>query len=96
MNNKDNITIIINNQEYKIKCNEDEVDLLNRSAALLDIKIDEIKKNTPSMANDKASIMAGLNIASMYLAKEDKLKDFNSVTEELDDIQHTLKFTDDE
>ena len=48
MSNADNISVIINNLEYKIKCNESEVDLLNRSAALLDIKISEIKKASPS------------------------------------------------
>ena len=31
MSKADSISVIINNLEYKIKCNESEVDLLNRS-----------------------------------------------------------------
>ena len=92
MSDADNISVIINNLEYKIKCNESEVDLLNRSAALLDIKISEIKKGSPTITNDKAAIMAGLNIASMYLDKNDKSEDLESVSDELEIIQNTLKF----
>ena len=92
MSNADNISVIINNLEYKIKCNESEVDLLNRSAAFLDIKISEIKKASPTITNDKAAIMAGLNIASMYLGQDDKIQNLESVSEELDSIQNTLKF----
>ena len=92
MSNADNISVIINNLEYKIKCNESEVDLLNRSAAFLDIKISEIKKASPTITNDKAAIMAGLNIASMYLGQDDKIQSLESVSDELESIQNTLKF----
>ena len=92
MSKADSISVIINNLEYKIKCNESEVDLLNRSAALLDIKISEIKKASPTITNDKAAIMAGLNIASMYLGQDDKIQNLESISEELDSIQNTLKF----
>ena len=92
MSNADNISVIINNLEYKIKCNESEVDLLNRSAAFLDIKISEIKKASPTITNDKAAIMAGLNIASLYLGQDDKIQSLESVSDELESIQNTLKF----
>ena len=92
MSNADNISVIINNLEYKIKCNESEVDLLNRSAELLYIKISEIKKASPTITNDKAAIMAGLNIASMYLGQDDKIQNLESVSDELESIQNTLKF----
>ncbi len=36
--------------------------------------------------------MAGLNIASMYLAKDDQVQDLESVSDELETIQNTLKF----
>ena len=92
MSNADNIYVIINNLEYKIKCNESEVDLLNRSSALLDIKISEIKKASPTITNYKAAIIAGLNIASMYLGQDDKIQNLESVSDELESIQNTLKF----
>ena len=86
------ISVIINTLEYKIKCTESEVHLFNRSAALLDIKISEIKKASPTITNDKAAIMAGLNIASMYLGQDDKIQNLESVSDELESIQNTLKF----
>ena len=92
MASDNNISVIINTLEYKIKCSESEIDLLNRSAALLDIKISEIKKGSPTITNDKAAVMAGLNIASMYLAKDDQVQDLESVSDELETIQNTLKF----
>ena len=92
MSKADSISVIINNLEYKIKCNESEVDLLNRSAAFLDIKISEIKKASPTITNDKAAIMAGLNIASLYLGQDDKIQSLESVSDELESIQNTLKF----
>ena len=54
--------------------------------------ITEIKKASPTITNDKAAIMAGLNIASMYLGQDDKIQNLESVSEELDSIQNTLKF----
>ena len=90
MASDNNISVIINNLEYKIKCSESEIDLLNRSAALLDIKISEIK-GSPTITND-STVMAGLNIASMYLAKDDQVQDLESVSDELETIQNTRKF----
>ena len=40
----DFITVTIGDQDFKIKCSELEVELLNRSAAYLDIKMNELKK----------------------------------------------------
>ena len=59
---------------------------------LKDKKISEIKKGSPTITNDKAAVMAGLNIASMYLAKDDQVQDLESVSDELETIQNTLKF----
>ena len=41
---QEQITILVLDQEYKIKCSPSEVDLLQKSAAYLDIKMSEIKK----------------------------------------------------
>ena len=77
-------------QEYKIKCNTSEIDLLQKSAAYLDIKMSEIKKNAPSMSKDKVSVMTALNIVSSFLKQEDDLKEFANVSDEINDLQQSL------
>ena len=77
-------------QEYKIKCNTSEIELLQKSAAYLDIKMSEIKKNAPSMSKDKVAVMAALNIVSSFLKQEDDLKEFANVSDEINDLQQSL------
>ena len=78
-------------QEYKIKCNASEIDLLQKSAAYLDIKMSEIKKNAPSMSKDKVDVMTALNIVSSFLKQEDDLKEFANVSDEINDLQQSLQ-----
>ena len=77
-------------QEYKIKCNTSEIDLLQKSAAYFDIKMSEIKKNAPSMSKDKVAVMTALNIVSSFLKQEDDLKEFANVSDEINDLQQSL------
>ena len=87
---QEQITISVMDQEYKIKCNTSEIDLLQKSAAYLDIKMSEIKKNAPSMSKDKVAIMTALNIVSSFLKQEDDLKEFANVSNEINDLQQSL------
>jgi len=87
---QEQITISVMDQEYKIKCNTSEIDLLQKSAAYLDIKMSEIKKNAPSMSKDKVAIMTALNIVSSFLKQEDDLKEFANVSDEINDLQQSL------
>ena len=48
---QEQITIIIQDQEYKIKCDPGQVELLQKSAVYLDMKMSEVKTMSPSMAN---------------------------------------------
>jgi cell division protein ZapA (FtsZ GTPase activity inhibitor) len=88
---QDYITITICDQDYKIKCDESELELLNKSAAFLDIKMSEIKKVSPTMTKDKIAVMAALNIISLYLNKEEELKEFQNVSSEIESLQNSLK-----
>ena len=88
--NQEQITISVMDQEYKIKCNTSEIDLLQKSAAYLDIKMSEIKKNAPSMSKDKVAVMAALNIVSTFLKQEDDLKEFANISDEINDLQQSL------
>jgi cell division protein ZapA len=87
---QEQITISVMDQEYKIKCNTSEIDLLQKSAAYLDIKMSEIKKNAPSMSKDKVAVMTALNIVSSYLKQEDDLKEFANVSDEINNLQQSL------
>jgi cell division protein ZapA (FtsZ GTPase activity inhibitor) len=87
---QEQITISVMDQEYKIKCNKSEIDLLQKSAAYLDIKMSEIKKNVPSMSKDKVAVMTALNIVSSFLKQEDDLKEFANVSDEINDLQQSL------
>ena len=87
---QEQITILVLDQEYKIKCSPSEVDLLQKSAAYLDIKMSEIKKNAPSMTKDKVAVMSALNIVSLYLKQEEELKEFSDVSEEINNLQTSL------
>ena len=87
---QEQITISVMDQEYKIKCNTSEIDLLQKSAAYLDIKMSEIKKNAPSMSKDKVAIMTALNIVSSFLKQEDDLKEFANVSDEINDLQQSI------
>ena len=87
---QEQITISVMDQEYKIKCNTSEIDLLQKSAAYLDIKMSEIKKSAPSMSKDKVAVMTALNIVSSFLKQEDDLKEFANVSDEINDLQQSL------
>jgi|TARA_A200000159_G_scaffold111270_1_gene104284 cell division protein ZapA len=88
---QEQITISVMDQEYKIKCNTSEIDLLQKSAAYLDIKMSEIKKSAPSMSKDKVAVMTALNIVSSFLKQEDDLKEFANVSDEINDLQQSLQ-----
>ena len=88
---QEQITISVLDQEYKIKCSPSEVDLLQKSAAFLDIKMSELKKNTPTMTKDKIAVMSALNIVSSYLKQEDELNEYSDVSDEINNLQKSLQ-----
>ena len=88
---QEQITISVLDQEYKIKCNPSEVDLLQKSAAFLDIKMSELKKNTPTMTKDKIAVISALNIVSSYLKQEDELNEYSDVSDEINNLQKSLQ-----
>ena len=87
---QEQITITVLDQEYKIKCSEREIELLQKSAAYLDIKMSEIKKGSPTMTKDKIAVMAALNIVSSYLNQEDELKEFSTIGDEIESLQRSI------
>ena len=88
---QEQITISVLDQEYKIKCNPSEVDLLQKSAAYLDIKMSEIKKNVPTLTKDKIAVMSALNIVSSFLKQEEELNEYSDVSDEINKLQQSLQ-----
>ena len=88
---QEQITISVLDQEYKIKCSPSEVDLLQKSAAYLDIKMSEIKKNVPTLTKDKIAVMSALNIVSSFLKQEEELNEYSDVSDEINKLQQSLR-----
>ena len=88
---QEQITIIIQDQEYKIKCDPNQVELLQKSAAYLDIKMSEVKTMSPSMAKEKVAVMSALNVVSAYLSQEEQVKEYSDACEEIDSLSESLR-----
>ena len=88
---QEQITIIIQDQEYKIKCDPNQVELLQKSAAYLDIKMSEVKTMSPSMTKEKIAVMSALNVVSAYLSQEEQVKEYSDACEEIDSLSESLR-----
>ena len=88
---QEQITIIIQDQEYKIKCDPNQVELLQKSAAYLDIKMSEVKTMSPSMTKEKVAVMSALNVVSAYLSQEEQVKEYSDACEEIDLLSESLR-----
>ncbi|MBT3548716.1 MAG: cell division protein ZapA [Gammaproteobacteria bacterium] len=87
---QEQITVIIQEQEYKIKCEPAQVELLQKSAMHLDMKMSEIKTLSPNMAKDKVAIMTALNIVSKYLGQEDQIKEYSNACDDISMMTNSL------
>ena len=88
---QEQITVIIQDQEYKIKCESGQIDLLQKSAIYLDMKMDEVKTMSPSMAKEKIAVMAALNIVSKYLDQEEQVKEYSEACDEITIMSDELR-----
>ena len=88
---QEQITVIIQDQEYKIKCDPDQIDLLQKSAAYLDMKMSEIKTVSSSMTKEKIAVMAALNVVSAYLNQEEQVKEYSDACKEIDLLSESLR-----
>ena len=88
---QEQITITIQDQEYKIKCDPNQVELLQKSAVYLDIKMSEVKTMSPSMTKEKIAVMSALNVVSAYLSQEEQVKEYSDACEEIDSLSESLR-----
>ena len=80
---KDVIEIKILGMKYKISCPPEERDQVQDAAKFFDSKLKEIKENS-KLDENKAAIIAGLNISNDYLKN---LNSSNQVDKSKSDIQ---------
>ena len=87
---QEQILVRVLDEEYKIKCDSKQVDLLKKSASYLDEKMAEIKSSSNTMQREKLAVMAALNVVSEYLSQEAKLGELDDVSGEIEKIQNII------
>lgn len=76
------VSVTILEKEYQISCPPDEVDALMESAAFLDHRMKEIKKNSQVYGLERVAIMAALNIANDYISQSSQTSEISDVQED--------------
>jgi cell division protein ZapA len=69
MADQQTVTISIFDKDYKISCDQEEVQALRDSAHYLDKKMREVKSSRTVMGLDRIAVMAALNITNELLQK---------------------------
>ncbi len=87
---QEQISVRVLDEEYKIKCDSKQVDLLKKSASYLDEKMAEIKSSSNTMQREKVAVMAALNVVSEYLSQEAKLGELDDVSGEIEKLQNII------
>ena len=87
---QEQILVRVLDEEYKIKCDSKQVDLLKKSASYLDEKMAEIKSSSNTMQREKVAVMAALNVVSEYLSQEAKLGELDDVSGEIEKLQNII------
>ena len=88
---QEQITVIIQDQEDKIKCETNQVELLQKSAIYLDTKMSEVKTMSSGMAKEKIAVMSALNIVSKYLDQEEQVKEISQACDEISNMTDSLR-----
>ena len=91
---KEQVSITVLDQEYKIKCDSSEIDLLKKSASFLDDKMKEINNEKATITKDKIAVMAALNVVSLYLNQESTLKEYDTISSEIEKLQNYINSED--
>ena len=88
MNNKDSLSIIILDKEYRVACPPGEQDSLQASANELNQKLTEIKRKGAVIGTERIAIMAALNLCHEMLtgkALQSEHAELNTRIESLSD-----------
>tara|TARA_B100000287_G_C20380397_1_gene681351 strand:+ start:209 stop:499 length:291 start_codon:yes stop_codon:yes gene_type:complete len=93
---KEELQISVLDQEYKIKCNKDEIDILKDSIKYLNDEIENTKSTNTSFTTDKILVLTSLKIVSQFLKQKTEIKDLEIVSDEISKLQDYIDTTGDE
>ena len=82
------VSVTILEKEYLIACSEEERDLLNDAANLLNDKMQEVKTSGKIIGSERVAVLAALNIAHEMLAYK---KENESYTLNVDGVVRRLQ-----
>jgi len=71
-------SVTILDKEYLIACSDEERDLLNDAASLLNERMHEVKTSGKIIGSERIAVLAALNIAHEMLAYKNENKDYTS------------------
>jgi cell division protein ZapA len=72
------VSVTILEKEYLIACSEEERDLLNDAAILLNDKMQEVKTSGKIIGSERIAVLAALNIAHEMLAYKSENEGYTS------------------
>lgn len=72
------VSVTILDKEYLIACSEEERDLLNDAASLLNDKMQEAKTSGKIIGSERIAVLAALNIAHEMLAYKRENESYTS------------------
>jgi cell division protein ZapA len=71
-------SVTILDKEYLIACSDEERDLLNDAANLLNERMQEVKTSGKIIGSERIAVLAALNIAHEMLAYKNENEDYTS------------------
>ncbi len=71
-------SITILDKEYLIACSDEERDILNDAASLLNERMQEMKTSGKIIGSERIAVLAALNIAHEMLAYKNEKQDYTS------------------
>ena len=90
-NKKIPVTVKILNQNYDVYCDENEREMLMKSAELLNDKMMKTKAEGKTIGLDRIAVIAALNFAKDSLSYKDIINSLNSsVKNRISELNHKL------
>lgn len=90
MNNKDSLSIIILDKEYRVACPPGEQDSLQASANELNKNLTEIKRKGAVIGTERIAIMAALNLCHEMLTGKSLQADHAELNTRIDSLSDKI------
>lgn len=88
-----NVTVNILDKEYRINCQEEEREGLEKSARYLNQKMSEIRQSGRTIGLDRIAVMAGLNITHDFISEAEKKSGVSTdISEKIEALHNKLDF----